>query len=250
MRCAGGHAVPEGFYFCPQCGAAVRCPNGHARAQGALSCPDCGQAYPSPLISGGGPTGDLKSPSMSPDDPPPPPSGAAEKVPVSYTPPSLPAVPSLQFPPGWQEPPVVPPKKHHRGRNWTIAVSVLGLTAVIGLSFALSAPFPPASSATATTIPATTIPATPAASYLVALDLANPAFDNEGAYALFAVGHAMCQMFSGGDTVAEVDDYSIESDNNAGDVFTASEVGDLVGAAVTYLCPAYLSEVQSYDAGM
>ncbi len=176
---------------------------------------------------------------------------------MSYTPPFLPPA---------SPPKLAPPKKRHKVRNWAIAVGAL--VVVLGLISLTDAPSPrTVVSATATTnpvtnpafgtynpsattIPATTIPATPAASYLVALDLANPAFDNEGAYALFAVGHAMCQLFSGGDTVAEVDDYSIESDNDAGDVFTASEVGDLVGAAVTYLCPAYLSEVQSYDAGM
>jgi len=127
MKCVDGHAVPEGFYFCPECSASVRCPNGHARVQGALSCPDCGQAYPRPLISAGGPTGDLKRPSLSPDDAPPPPSRAAQKVPVTTTPPISPPASPPQPPLGWHEPPVVTPKKNHTIRNGLVIFGALAV---------------------------------------------------------------------------------------------------------------------------
>jgi uncharacterized lipoprotein YbaY len=70
---------------------------------------------------------------------------------VSYTPPFLPPASPSQLP-------LVPPKKHHRGRNWAIAV--VGLVVVLGLISLADAPSPrTVASATATTIPATTIPA-------------------------------------------------------------------------------------------
>ena len=161
---------------------------------------------------------------------------------MSYTPPFLPPASPPQLP-------LVPPKKHHRGRNWAIAMSAFVLMGVTGLSFATSSSPSTASSAAATTILATTIPqVSPADAYLASLDKYDSVFANGSQSGILAVGLDMCTQFSDGDSVTYIEDYGVGVDNETGDGYTVSQLGDMMGAAVEHLCPAYQPEINAYDA--
>jgi hypothetical protein len=127
-------------------------------------------------------------------------------------------------------------------------MSAFVLMGVIGLSFATSSPPSTASSAAATTIPATTIPqVSPADAYLAALDQYDPVFADGSQSGILNVGYGVCKQLSEGDSVAYVEAFAIEADNETGDGYTVTEMGDMIGAAVAHLCPAYTSEVNAYD---
>lgn len=128
-------------------------------------------------------------------------------------------------------------------------MSAFVLMGVIGLSFATSSSPSAASSAAATTIPATTIPqVSPADAYLAGLDQYDSVFANGNQSAILAVGRDMCTQFSDGDSVTYIEDYAVGVDYETYGVYSLPELGDLMGAAVEHLCPAYQPEINAYDA--
>ena len=68
-----------------------------------------------------------------------------------------------------------------------------------------------------------------------------------GTSTLTGLGDAACADFNGGDSVDQVvNDGTNAISDNPGSGLTYDQMGEIIGAAVRYLCPMYLPEVQSY----
>ena len=171
---------------------------------------------------------------------------------MSYTPPFLPPASPPQLP-------LVPPKKHHRGRNWAIAMSAFVLMAVIGLSFAFSRTLPstgasaaattipattipattiPATTIPATTIPATTIPRSPDELFLADLYYTDSSFHNGNASALVFMATVTCTDLMEGGTLTMIAE-GFERGGGGGMPLSERQIGIIMGAGIAALCPQY-----------